>query len=105
MTVTEVFDSNYQELIREGYVVLDIFGDHCGPCKAMASYYSQVASDLAYVRFLKVSCDQNPGVKDAYGISAVPTILFMHNGEIKEKHTGAMDDKMLRQSVARLIYG
>lgn len=105
MTVTEVFDSNYQEMIKEGYVVLDIYGDHCGPCKAMAPYYSQVASDLAYVRFLKASCDQNRGVQETYKINAVPTILFMHNGEVKERYTGAMDDNMLRQAVARLIYG
>lgn len=104
MTVTEVFDSNYQKMIKEGYVVLDIYGDHCGPCKAMAPYYSQVASDLAYVRFLKVSSDRNPIISKAYGINAVPTLLFMHDGEVKERYTGALDADQLRKHLAKMIY-
>lgn len=105
MTVTEVFDDTYEAAIRDGYVVLDLFGDHCGPCKAMAPYFDQVASELAYVRFLKASTDRNERIAKAYHINAVPTLLFMHEGEIVERHTGALDDTQLRQHIAKLIYG
>ena len=105
MTVTEVFDNTYEEAIREGYVVLDLYGDHCGPCKAMAPYYNQVASDMAYIRFLKASIDQNPGLKETYQINAVPTLLFLQDGQIRERHTGALDADGLREHLAKLIYG
>lgn len=104
MTVTEVFDNNYESALQEGYVVLDLYGDHCGPCKAMAPYYSQVAADLAYIRFLKASVDQNPGIKEKYGINLVPTLLFIKDGEIKERHSGALDAGGLHQHLAKLIY-
>lgn len=105
MTVTEVFDANYQEAIQEGYVVLDLFGDHCGPCKAMAPYFDQVAADMAYIRFLKASIDRNCGIQEAYKITAVPTLLFLHNGEIMERHTGALDANQLCQHIGKLLYG
>lgn len=104
MTVKEVFDSDIDEVLNQGYAVLDIFGDHCGPCKAMAPYFDQVSSELAYIQFLKISSDRNPKTQKRFGISAVPTILFLHDGEVKEKHVGAMDDAMLRQHIAKLIY-
>lgn len=104
MTVTEVFDATYEAAIQKGYVVLDLYGDHCGPCKAMAPYYSQVAADMAYVHFLKASIDQNPAIKETYKINVVPTILFMHDGQICERHTGALDADQLRQHLAKLLY-
>lgn len=104
MTVTEVFDANYQELIQDGYVVLDLFGDHCGPCKAMAPYFDQVAADMAYIRFLKASTDRNKAIAEAFKINAVPTLLFMHNGEIVERHTGALDGNQLREHIGNLLY-
>lgn len=104
MTVTEVFDANYEKLIRDGYVVLDLFGDHCGPCKAMAPYFDQVAADMAYIRFLKASTDRNSAIAQAFKINAVPTLLFMHNGEIVERHTGALDANQLREHIGNLLY-
>lgn len=105
MIVTEVFDTTYQKAIQDGYVVLDLYGDHCGPCKAMAPYFEQVAADLAYIRFLKASIDRNRDIQAAFKINAVPTLLFMHNGEILERHTGALNADQLRQHIAKLIYG
>ena len=104
MTVTEVFDATYEEAIKEGYVVLDLYGDHCGPCKAMAPYFSQVASEMAYIRFLKSSVDQNRAIKEKYNSRLVPTLLFMKDGEIKERLSAALDDKGLREHIAKLLY-
>lgn len=104
MTVTEVFDANYQQAIQSGYVVLDLFGDHCGPCKAMAPYFDQVAADMAYIRFLKASTDRNRAIAEAFKINAVPTLLFIHDGEIVERHTGALDADQLRAHIGNLLY-
>ena len=105
MTITEVYDDTYKEAISKGYVVLDLYGDHCGPCKAMAPFYNQVASDMAYIHFLKASIDRNPGLKEAYQINAVPTLLFIQDGKILERHTGALDTNGLHQHLAKLLYG
>jgi len=103
--ILEVTENNFLEEISKGFVVLDCYGDHCGPCKAMAPYYSEISSDLGFIRFLKCSTDQNPKVSKYFEIHAVPTLLFFRNGELVERWTGALDYNGLKTQIAKLLYG
>ena len=38
----------------------------------------------------KVDVDTNPQIAQKYGIRSIPTILFIHNGEVKDKCVGAV---------------
>ena len=102
--VREIFDSNRAEAIREGYTVLDVFGDHCGPCRYMEPFFEQVSSELAYINFFKISCDRNPETQKVYEVHAVPTVLFMKDGEVKSRYTGALDTDGLKEKIAALLY-
>ena len=102
--VREIYDSEREEAVREGYTVLDVFGDHCGPCRYMEPFFEQVSSELAYVNFLKISCDRNPETQKAYEVHAVPTLLFMKDGEVKARFIGALDTEGLKGKIAALLY-
>ncbi len=66
------------------YVVADFYADWCGPCRAIAPGYTQLAKTHSvpnYLAFAKVNVDNVPAVASQYGVTAMPTFMFFKNGK------------------------
>ena len=71
-------------------VVIDFWSEHCGPCKMLAPVLDEVAAevgDTAKVTKVDVMAQRDLAMK--FGIRAVPTLIFMKDGEIKETKSWA----------------
>jgi thioredoxin len=88
-----------------GSVVLDFWSTTCGPCRAMAPDFAAVAEAHrdAPVRFCKIQTDAHPELAAAFRIRAVPTILFVHDGEILDAVVGRLDARRLDKKVRWLL--
>ena len=70
-------------------VVVDVYADWCGPCRALAPLLEKYAELYdREVKFVKVNLDEEPDVADVYRVEAVPTLLFFQNGELRDRITG-----------------
>lgn len=72
-------------------VVIDFWSEHCGPCKMLSPVLDEVAAeigDAAKVTKVDVMAERELAIK--FGIRAVPTLIFMKDGEVKETKTGIM---------------
>ncbi|KAK3334130.1 thioredoxin-like protein [Cercophora scortea] len=66
------------------YVVADFYADWCGPCKAIAPKYVELAKQHSlpgFMAFAKVNVDTVQAVAQEYGITAMPTFLFFKDGK------------------------
>ncbi|KIW05929.1 thioredoxin [Verruconis gallopava] len=84
-------------------VVVDFFAEWCGPCKAIAPIFEQLATSHAQpgkVAFVKVDVDQSQDIAERYGVSAMPTFLVFKNGSVFETVRGA-NPSALRAAVAK----
>lgn len=84
-----------------GPAVIDFWSPTCGPCKALAPHFSAVAEHFATseLRFYKVNTHDAPALAAAFSIRSVPTLLFVHRGEIKDAVVGSMaPDRLLARS-------
>jgi thioredoxin len=88
-----------------GTWVIDFWAPWCGPCRAMAPHFEAVARDLANqpVRFAKVDTEAHPEIGAAFHVQAIPTLIFVHNGEILDVSVGALDSARLRKKVDWLL--
>ena len=88
-----------------GTVVIDFWSPTCGPCMAMARDFSEVASQFerGEVRFCKVDTMAHPELAEPFNIRAVPTILFIHDGEIVDGSVGRMNAKTLGEKSEWLL--
>jgi thioredoxin 1 len=77
-----------------GKVVIDFFAEWCGPCKKLAPHYVELASQYNNIRFFKVDSDQAEELAKHYDISALPTILFINNGDVISIIKGFNLDRM-----------
>ena len=62
-------------------VVIDFFATWCGPCKMISPKIEAMAGEMSNVVFLKVDVDEAEDVAQEYNISAMPTFIFLKNGQ------------------------
>ncbi|KAL0277834.1 UNVERIFIED_CONTAM: hypothetical protein PYX00_004978 [Menopon gallinae] len=75
-------------------VVLDFYAVWCGPCKLMAPKIEELEKTLPNVVFMKIDVDDNEEIAAEYEISAMPTFVFIKNGNKLDSFSGANYNKL-----------
>ena len=71
-------------------VVIDFWAEWCAPCHRVSPILEDLAANYAgRVRVVKVNVDEEIELASRYGVRAMPTFLFLQNGEVVEQLTGA----------------
>ncbi|HMN89972.1 MAG TPA: thioredoxin [Saprospiraceae bacterium] len=98
----ELTDANFQEtaLERAGLTVIDFWAEWCGPCRMISPIVEELAQEYDGKALVgKVDVDSNPEISMKYGIRSIPTILFLKNGEVVDKHVGATSKQVLASKI------
>ena len=86
---TEVLDSNEP-------VLVDFSAVWCQPCKMLDPVVKQLAGEWGgKVKVVKIDADENQNLVMKYGVMGIPTLLFIKDGEVKERVTGFMPKEKL----------
>ncbi len=85
-------------------VVVDFWAPWCGPCKAMAPAFSQVAKDLEpKVRLAKLDTQANQQSGAAYNIRSIPTMIVFSKGKEVDRISGALPAAKLKQWISSAV--
>ncbi|XP_030048226.1 leucine-rich repeat extensin-like protein 5 [Microcaecilia unicolor] len=86
-----------EALIEAGdkLIVIDFTASWCGPCQMIAPFFEALSQrHNARVAFLKVDVDDVSDVADDFGIVAMPTFVFLKNGEKIDEFCGDCPDTL-----------
>ncbi len=103
--LVNVTDATFKSEVEEASVpvIVDFWGDGCGPCMMMDPVLKEIAAENPdTLKIAKINVGQNMALAGKFGIRAVPTLLFVKDGEVKAQHTGALPKAALLQKVAAL---
>jgi thioredoxin 1 len=71
--------------------IIDFYADWCGPCKMVAPILKDIARDYAgKIIVYKVDTDQERELATTFGISSIPTILFVPKSGQPQASMGAL---------------
>lgn len=80
--------------------IIDFYADWCGPCKMVAPILQEIAKDYAGKLIVyKVDTESEQELASAFGISSIPTLLFVPKTGQPQASMGALP----RQSFDRAI--
>ena len=86
--------------------VIDFYADWCGPCKVVAPLLNQLAVEYeGKVKFYKVNTEKDPEVSKVFGISSIPTLLFIAPAGNPTVVRGAQPISSLKKNIERIIPG
>lgn len=72
--------------------ILDFNATWCGPCKQLAPVFHQMAEKYkGKINFVSVDVDRNPETAGAYGVKAVPTVVFIRPDGSSSTYEGTSD--------------
>jgi thioredoxin 1 len=105
MATTELTDVNFNDATAGKAVVIDFWAEWCGPCRSFAPVFRKVSADYGDVVFGKVDVDANPGLAQAFGVSAIPTLVVMRDGKVLFSDAGALNESALRSTIDKALKG
>ena len=73
----EITDSNFNDVVNNGVVLVDFWAEWCGPCRMIAPMIEELASEYdgkATIGKLDVDNNQESSVK--FGVRSIPTLLI-----------------------------
>ena len=95
--VKEIKESEFDQSISTGKVVVDCYAPWCGPCRMLSPVIDEIAEELTDYTFYKLNVDDAEEVSRKYGIMSIPVLLILENGELKQKLVGFKSKSELKE--------
>lgn len=106
MAVVAINKDNYKQEIADSKtpIILDVYATWCGPCIQMMPIIEELEKELgSKYKFAKLNVDESRELAIMYGVSAIPTFIFIKNNEILAKETGYISKEDLEAKIKSLF--
>lgn len=90
MSVIRLTNENYETEIKNyaGVALIDFYADWCGPCQMLSPKVDEIAEEQTAYKICKVNVDEQGELAEMFGVSSIPTLVVMKNGEVADTHIG-----------------
>jgi thioredoxin 1 len=99
-----VTDETFEhEVIRSPLpVVVDFYADWCAPCQVVEPVLVELSKTLdGKVKFTKINVDDSGRVVQSFGITSIPTYVFVDRGREKAREVGPVGPAEFRTILKR----
>ncbi|MFI5333200.1 MAG: thioredoxin [Candidatus Babeliales bacterium] len=81
-------------------IIIDVFATWCGPCQQMMPIFHELEQELGnQYKFAKINVDEARELSIQYGVTSVPTFIFIKDNQVKAKETGYMSKEELIEKI------
>ncbi len=100
------FEANPDEWIYLGDkpAIIDFYADWCPPCRAMSPVLEELAAEYeGEIYIYKIDTDVEQELASVFGITALPTLLFVPMDEQPQMVSGAMPKESFEKAITEVL--
>ncbi|MBR0424142.1 thioredoxin family protein [Candidatus Saccharibacteria bacterium] len=79
--------------------LLDFYADWCGPCQMLKPTIEEFEKAHPEVKVTSVNIDEDEELAEKYGVSGIPCLVVLKDGEEVRREVGVMPLKKLEKLV------
>ena len=104
MPVT-INEDNYEvEVVKSDRpVIIEIYAPWCGVCQQMEPIIEELEKKLVNYKFVTINVEQARDLAGKFGVTSVPTFVFMKNVDVKGTYTGYIASEDLEEKIKELL--
>lgn len=100
--ITKLSRVDFEQATQQpGILLVDCQAAWCGGCGEFADVFRRVAAKHTRHRFAQVDTDAEKELREALGITHVPSLLLYRDGLLMFKQAGKFDEKTLDHVIAQ----
>ncbi len=104
--ILDVTDGTFEEQVlkSEQPVLIDFWAEWCAPCRQLAPVVKQLADEYGdRLRVAKVDADANTEIASKLQIRALPTLLFIKDGQVKASLVGNQPKAKIQEKIEAVL--
>ena len=101
MATIAITELEFENAVKSGIVLLDLWAEWCGPCRAFAPIFEAAYERHPDVTFGKIDTEAEGALAEMFGVQAIPTLVVMRDGIVLGVQPGLMPAEGLDDFIAR----
>ena len=86
-------------------IIIDFWAVWCSPCKMFAPIFEKLQQEYNQdFIFAKINVDENPLIAQSFGISSIPTTIFLKDSQLLRKFVGVMNYNTFKQVLEKFKF-
>jgi thioredoxin 1 len=106
--ILDVTEATFDEQVIQSQapVLVDFWAEWCAPCRQLSPTIKALAEEYGErIRVAKVDADASPQLAAKYNVRALPTVLFLKNGQVTGSLVGNQPKSALAKQIDSLLAG
>lgn len=92
--------NEFDDVVKEGVVLVDFFADWCGPCKMIAPLLTELSTELeGAADIVKVNVDEEGTLAQRFDVMSIPTLILFKDGKPVGRKTGFLPKPELEKFI------
>jgi len=102
----EITNNNFKTEIKDSKkpTILKVYADWCGPCKQLEPIFEEISNEQGdKYTFAKLNVDNAREASIDLGVSSIPTMIFIKDGDVVGRETGYMPKEDLVAKITEYL--